>query len=642
VKTDKVRPIIDEVVTKVADKLDLPILGPMLEVLYAEWDLYKTLQNPNAEEWKRINEWKQEHPKLTQALEKLVNKPLNEQTKYQVAKSIKQFGSTRGGGVARPKRDGRDKPVSVTNTVRSTRTKAIQGGKIMATKPIEDKYSKEDWKKKKNKKGLNHPEWYIGKYAPTLVNLNYGTKKTGKCYQNGTAELPTYMPNVLSFMTSMTYPTDSIDSFNQAVTTLYTKLRAVNSGTTVYSVNDLIAYILNVRAFRGLVAIIHRAVQTAQMADIYDSQVPTTLLHGQITSSGSAAAAINNLAALRALGAQLDQQSRSMLPLNLPIIDRTEWIYGNVFTDSDDAKAQFYQFTTNSIVLHSITATNTYSRVFVDIDSVPDILSVVAPLLSSYLTTYISSVIAGDMIKAFGQSVIRPLIGDWYAFTPLKPIYDLDILQQIENANVLDWKLSAAASIFRPHFSGTAWTNDFATSPVEFINGVSIFDETPRVGAFASLSAQTVYVNSYKDVITPGDTLSSTRLKFALDGYTMTDQAHPTYVTTAALAMCGTEIIERMYATTSDTTLVYVPVYYTYGVSDVNFYNAPLLTHFDWHPMQFLLNNLYGCEAVCWDFKNFAHVSFRDIEQLHQYANYAIAEPRYDFAEQGKWAASNL
>jgi len=642
VKTDKVRPVINEVITKVAEKLDLPVIGPMLEVLEAEWDLYKTLQNPNAPEWSRINEWKREHPKLTQALEKLVNKPLSEQTKYQVAKSIKQFGTTRGGGAARPRRDGKAKQTPAAKPVRSTRTTAIQGGKIMATKPIEDKNSKEEWKKRKRKTGLNHPEWYIGKYAPTLVNLNYGTKKTGKCFQNGLTS-PTNMPNVLTFLTSMTYPTDAIDSFKQAVATLYTKLRAVNTGTTVYSVNDLTAYIMNVRAFRGLVAMIHRAVQTAQMIDIYDSQVPITLLRGQMNTNGSGAATINNLAALRALGAQLDQQSRSMLPLNLPIIDRTEWIYGNVFADSDDAKAQFYQFTTRSITLFQIDSSNTYTRIFVDIDSVPDILTVVAPLLTTYLSTYISNVIAGDMIKAFGQSAIRPLISDWYAFTPLKPVYDLDILQQIENANVLDWSVLASSCIFRPDFSGTAWSNDFLqTHPITWVNSVSIFDEAPGVGPFASLSNQTVYVNSYKDAITPGDTLSSTRLKFAIDGFTMSDQAHPTYITSAALTICGSEIIERMIAPTSDTSSVPIPTYYTYGVSDTAFYYAPLLSHFDWHPMQFLLNNNYTCEAVSWDFKNFAHVSFRDIEQLHQYANYAIAEPRYDFAEQGRWAAANL
>jgi len=641
VKSDKVRPVINEVITKVAEHLDLPIVGPMLEVLNAEWELYEKLQNPNAPEWNRINEWKKEHPKLTQALEKLVNKPLSEQTKYQAAKVIKQFGSTRGGGTGRPKRDGKQRSAPAAKPVRSTRAAAIQGGKIMATKPIEDKNSKEDWKKKKRSKRLNHPEWYIGKYAPTLVNLNYGTKKTGKCYQNGSAELPTFMPNALTFLTSMVYPTDEINSFKQAIATLYTKLRAVNTGTTVYSVDDLIAYTLNVRAIRGLVAILHRLVQTAQMADIYDSQVPTTLIRGQILTNGSAAATINNLPALRALGAQLDQQSRSMLPLNLPIIDRTEWIYGNVFADSDDAKAQFYQFTTRRINLFEITATNTYTRVNIDIDSVPDLLTVVAPILSSYLSTYISNVIAGDMIKAFGQSVIRPLIGDWYAFSPLKPVYDLDILQQIENANVLDW--NATNVVFTPSWSGSQWSNAFPSAVTTWVNGVSIFDETPRVGPFmTSLNTQSVYVNSYKDVITPGDTLSSTRLKFMINGYTMSDLDHPTYITTATIGTCGTEIIERQIITTSDTNELNVPAYYAYGVSDIAFYNAPLLTHFDWHPMQFLLDNLYGCQSVCWDFKNFAQVSFYDIDRLHQYANYAIAEPRYDFAEQGRWAASNL
>jgi len=516
----------------------------------------------------------------------------------------------------------------------------------MATQAKKDVNEDKIWDKKKKKKTQNHSEWYVGKYAPTLVNLNFGVKKTGEAWPEGTSLPSVNAPSAIRLSMNLTVPTDDTYSFGQAISTLYTKLRAVNSGTTVYTVQDLTAYVLNVRAIRAIVASIYRIVKVAQMIDIYDSRVPEALIRACF-SVPAYTAVINQLPQIRALGVQIDQQSRSMLPLNLPILDRTEWLFSNVFADSDDVKPQFYVPSIDNVRLFHTTASNTYAMVNVDISSVPNLLTVVAPLLSSYLTTYITNVIAGDMIKTYGDSVIRPLITDWLDQSPCIPVYDEDILQQFENADVLDWYTSSGLyPVFRPAFDGTKFVNEF-TPPADvttrWINGVSTSASKPECGCHSTNGLRNgVYVNSFRNETSPGQVLSYTRLKFHVDGTAMTDVGDPKKITDSTLAICGSEIVQNMVGIERDANTHFIPTYPAYGTSDINYYHAPVLEQFDWHPMQYYLTNLWAPAAIAWDFKNFAQINYPDVDKLHQYANYAIAEPRYDFAEQGRWSASKL
>jgi len=136
--------------------------------------------------------------------------------------------------------------------------------------------------------------------------------------------------------------------------------------------------------------------------------------------------------------------------------------------------------------------------------------------------------------------------------------------------------------------------------------------------------------------------LSYTRLKFHVDGTTMEDVGNPTIITNSVLAICGSEIVENLVGIVNDSTVFWIPTFPAYGVSDPNYYNAPTLEQFDWHPIQNYLTNLWAPASVAWDYKNFAQINYPDVDKLHQYANYALVEPRYDFAEQGRWSASKL
>jgi len=648
---------IPKVALEFAKKLDIPVLDPLLEILDAEFELINKLKDPNAPEWQRIDNWKNEHPQLTKAIEKLVNKPVTTANKSAVIKQL--AGITRGGGAGRPARGAenpirkqtnkpsRSKPTGKTpqKNVVSTQQKAIIGGGRMATKPIQDKHDKEDWKKKKKTKaGVNHPEWYVGKYAPTLVNLNFGTKKDGADYVSGSHSVYNFAPSVAAIGLSLVYPKDETDSFRNAIVTLYTKLRAVNTGTTVYSVDDLTAYVLNVRAVRAVVATLHRYVRAAEMIDIYDAHVPESIIRGASWAAGSYVAVLNNLPALRALGAQLDQQSRSMLPLNLPILDRTEWLFDNIFADSNDVKPQWYEFYIRAIRLFQITATNTYTSVDLDIDSIPDILTVVAPMLSQYMTTYIVNVIAGDMIKAYGTAAIRPLISDWNAFRPLVPVYDEDILQQIENADSADLYTPIGRNVWAPIYSGGNWDNDKWSSNTRFINSVS--DATvgyPRTGCYIpNMTWNSVYVNSFRNETSPGQVLSYTRLKFRIADVVFSESDPKTNIVSMNLYTCGSEVVDHIRGIVSDATAIWLPVHANMYAGDLNAEYFPIMSHFDWHPKQYWCSETWPSLSTAWDFKNFAQVSYYDIDRLHQYANYALVEPRYDFAEQGRWAASSL
>jgi len=251
------------------------------------------------------------------------------------------------------------------------------------------------------------------------------------------------------------------------------------------------------------------------------------------------------------------------------------------------------------------------------------------------------------MIKAYGDSVIRPLIADWLEQSPCIPVYDEDILQQFENADVLDWYTNSGLhSTFRPSFNGSTFVNEF-TPPADvttrWINGVSAKTAKPECGCHSTNGLRNgVYVNSFRNETSPGQVLSYTRLKFHVDGTAMESVGNPLVITDSALAICGSEIIENLTGVAKDNSTFYIPVFPAYGVSDVNYYNAAVLEQFDWHPMQYYLTNLYAPAAIAWDFKNFAQINYPDVDKLHQYANYAIVEPRYDFADQGRWSASKL
>lgn len=397
----------------------------------------------------------------------------------------------------------------------------------------------------------NDPSWYVARdvMAQNVASFPMGIS-TGlpvtiasdrTIEQTSIYSRSQIMPGIITlelapFLGKCDEPSDPI---NVAMSALYTAMQINSSRNPQYQANDLTLYISAMSSAYSFYMWMTRLYGTLNNMSILNRYTPEALIQAQ---GGNYQDLKANLANFRAYINNFAYALASFyVPSDLDVVKRQKFVFENIYTDSDTAKAQYYLYKpayflkwvegnpdSPTTYLMMATPKNTSSSdqtkltprldncTFADIYALGE--SIINPLRESEDIR----IMAADMIKAFGVSTgfsVNP-IADTYTVTP---VYVKEVLMQFENAYV-PWLPTKMAVVIEanPEINMSNSINQKVAGEVleDDWNVFNFIDMTnhgtdPQIDWPSNISkvlASKIIVNFHTDSISADDFLVATRL----------------------------------------------------------------------------------------------------------------------------------
>lgn len=441
-----------------------------------------------------------------------------------------------------------------------------------------------------------HPEWYTHYPTSNLVNINLATKQniplpnTEFVFDDtATASGQFPVPVVATVALQLVTPAGDLEGWRSGVRLLWQQLRTANSGAINYSPADLERYIQNARVVWAISATLNRLYKTTYTYLSTNASVPYSF----ITAMGcDPESIISNSANLLMYTQRFEQQIRVNVPITMDYINRTRWLFENVFVEGQSIKAQYYipiihknysgldgqlkgglmYYTTdngNPIVNIGWSAAVSAGQLEETWDYDTLILRC-EEIKNAILNDPLMQYIAGDMIKAFGdrafQKSTAPQISD-----TLEPVFDEYILSQFQNAYVTNVTDTTADANQLANLSCHSWYNEVFDSEgwinssfyVDIQNNTANIALTGRVADIRERSANRQTINYAYEDITPGQVMSITRLcptNYVYDN--SAGQSREYYTTYGTEIVVGVVMLQQAYTTGAQPSIT-KPYYYT-------------------------------------------------------------------------------
>lgn len=450
---------------------------------------------------------------------------------------------------------------------------------------------------------------FSGVEAITRINAATGNYTSGKL-----VAAPGLM--TIRLMPTIGISKSNVSTVNIAASRLYSWVRHANSGAKNYDSPDLMMYLLAMDSIYSYYSYIVRAIGVCRLysqKNRYMSDAVLTAL-GVIPSSlqDNFAAARNKLNMLGAKMAAL------CVPKTMPYFMRHAWLYQNIYKDSPTEKSQMYAFvpdgfykyegftdpTGGKLVYQKINATGP--------STIDDHLSKLEEMLNAVVADEDINIMSGDILKAYGAGDLI-IVGQVPEEFLLLPVYDEEVLSQIQNTTVLPFV--KASDITQDASGAILYTPKIDTVTLE--------------ANFSNPGLKKITIR--KDVVTPADTMVATRLTHPLSDLdpTMTGDDYP-------ISSCGSEIAVMMQlynlaqAADESIFLARMEVWgFTFtdasasGVSIIVDQCAQL-ANFDWHPELVIAvlksEGVYNQMASIFDVDNYTTVTSTELDRMNDTA----------------------
>lgn len=337
------------------------------------------------------------------------------------------------------------------------------------------------------------------------------------------------VPGVMAINTAIGFGySDQFNSpINVAARNIYSYVRHANSGHANYDAPDLMLYLCamdSLYAFHSWMKRIYGVVQTYSYTNRY---YPVAVVNAMNVNFDSIQA---NLANFRAYINSFAVKVGSMcIPASMSFMARHMWMYSGLYLDTNQNKPQtylfnpagFYGYTLNSDgsgmlqwndlkrpdspVGRAVYPLPDWAYTPVDNDNLLDFDLIVKfgnAMLDAVLSSEDMNIMSGDILKAFGPENVYKIDSISETYTVL-PVYDEEVLSQIENASLMGHIIDANLTqdpthgylVYTPHFKHP-WAFD------------RVDQEAPGQNAFMCDRMVTLH----KDNVTPADTMVATRL----------------------------------------------------------------------------------------------------------------------------------
>ena len=482
-----------------------------------------------------------------------------------------------------------------------------------------------------------------------------------------------YVPSIMKLKYMLTYgqtqgmPTDGI---NVAARSLYTFVRHVNSGSKNYEAADLTMYVFAMREIYAMFAEIKRAIGIAMCYVFENRNIPDTIIKALEIDPTDLR---DNIATYRGRLNLIARRINSMaVPKYFKAFDRTVYLASNIFSDSDSMRGQFYIFNLGgfrvwsstssqqgtSLITYSIpngynatigsTEAGTYGTI-----KAPFTAGSYQPLstkfifleamLNAVLQDEDAATMSGDILHAFKDSELYQLAETPETYTVV-PVFDTDILQQIENSVCVCGYLYEAG---RNTFNTNTFVYQFSGDNRPAKQDETFWDVTQEnqlivtnMTNFASSSSKlripgNLAFNSHKDQVSYTDNLEWSRLLLGASGKLVGSNGIITlypgleailYYQVIMPTGAGSITLETLFTDAYQSNMPDVDqdgLFSSYSFTASITAAAMLMYAFDWHPFQYIFVGRTGGQTypmILGDFKKGTVLSQDMVSNLHSAA----------------------
>lgn len=370
---------------------------------------------------------------------------------------------------------------------------------------------------------------------------------------------------------------DNSSAVNVAARNIYSYVRHQNSGHANYDSPDLMLYLLAMDEIYAFYNNIKRVYGTMATYSIKNRYLPAAL----VTAMGfNYDDLLQHLPDLRYyINVLCNKINTLCVPSTMTYMVRHSWMFSNIYSDSDDPKAQLYVFRQFGYRTYEETlqpAALTYHPMTTNL-TFTDIKAIGDAMLGKIIESEDMNIMSGDILKAYGDGNLFKVVPIDESYSVV-PVYNTEVLSQIENMTILPTNGVNAG------ISYIVDTNTIIYDPT--FNSTSIGWATNRI------------INMHKSEIAPSDTMVATRLMVQPEVETIKEDS-PSQCSFKLTGM-GSEFIfgARIYYYDTNASnswqLSYVDfssiIYYEpedYSPTDLSV--ITMIEKFDWHPCIWLM-----------------------------------------------------
>lgn len=253
--------------------------------------------------------------------------------------------------------------------------------------------------------------------------------------------------------------TDAVNSSKESV---YSYVVHANSRNTSYTASDLMLVILSgMQVFCAIGSAI-RAYGTMKFFDQRNKYAPKAMISAMGFNYQNLQQNMSNM--WFDINELIARATQIWIPNTFPVMDRWFWMNSNIYQDSSSVKGQYYMFVQDAFLglnekysdaggaMCWMTNIGTASKppyqtgikkyVNTEQHTWAEFMVMINGMIDNLLDSEDRGIIMGDILKAYGQDRL-------YAITPITaeytvvPVYDTEVLSQIENATICNLEYDA-------------------------------------------------------------------------------------------------------------------------------------------------------------------------------------------------------
>lgn len=418
---------------------------------------------------------------------------------------------------------------------------------------------------------------------------------------------------------------------NQAAKNIYSFVVHANSRNQSYDAPDLMLNIMAGAQVFAYIALGIRAYGTMRKFHQQNNYTPQALINAMGFDYDDLSANLANM--WFDLNELIARASQIWIPNDLPFIERWFWLNTNIYRDGDSVKSQYYMFIPKQIYMLSETGSTTGTSLIPvswDVDggrTWEGYMTLANNMLNALLDSQDRGIMYGDILKAYGPEKlyrIQEITSDYM----VEPVYDQEVLTQIENSNSFS-RLAGAITqsdtgVIYQNFSTTGTTGDPVTPTI----GMSNYPIQPQILNFHTPEAPT-----------PEMIMISTRLKSCGGFVTMSSGV----VSAVAPVATGTEYVfdyEIWFYNAGQLTNEHITSDYWFNPTTGSGSHIRAMAHwaaFDWAPWLYSISGTtlssytavgsYGKGVApayaVGDFDQYTTIDFDELIKMHATAQYS-------------------
>lgn len=390
----------------------------------------------------------------------------------------------------------------------------------------------------------NDPSWYVpnGQLLKDVASFPYGIA-TGRPIKKAginttlltSSQINDYvLPGIMAYYITPTFgKVDSNTSaLNVAANAFFTAVRHATSGTSYYEAPNLMTYMLGMASAYSYYSYLIRAYGVMTHFSMLNRYTPQAL----ITAMGIDYEDLkDNLADFRLAVNQFAYKLASFcVPRDMNYLTRQIFLYESIYTDADNAKAQYYMYVPDGFYVYQEAQDGGKNVASLDYQQMNPVSTrgdgatllktsvliefmdtIMEPLITSEDIRYMSA----DILKAYGAGNLFKVapISETYSVTP---VYNREVLSQFENAyiypafNSITISVTENASLNKGFLEvDYQFTDPKVGDMLEFWNGRIVAQLPPDEGYISDVYAPNdILINMHDAEVSPESTMVATRL----------------------------------------------------------------------------------------------------------------------------------